>query len=71
MLLSFQDILTLCTQDWEVVCIATQDVRLVLDPRRYVLLKEQRILGDHCVRQLNGCPVQQHNIDVGCPQDSA
>jgi hypothetical protein len=70
MLPSFQDILTLCTQDREVVCIAAQDVRLVLDPRRCVLLKEQHTLDDHRVRQLNGRPVQQHNIDIGCPQDS-
>ncbi len=60
----------MCTQDWEVVCIAAQDVCLVLDPRRCVLLKDQRPLGDDRVPQLSGRPVQKHNIDVGRPQDS-
>jgi len=60
----------LCTQDWEVVCIAAQDICLVLDPRRCVLLKNQRPLCDHRVAQLSGRPVQQHNINIGRPQDS-
>jgi len=60
----------LCAQDWEVVCVAAQDICLVLDPRRCVLLKDERPLCDNRVAQLSGHPVQQHNIDVGCPQHS-
>ena len=33
------------------------------------MLKDQRPLGDDRVPQLSGRPVQQDNIDVGCPQD--
>jgi len=68
MLTSFQDILTLCTQDREIVRVPAQDVCLVLDPRRNVLLKEHRALGNDCVRQFNRRPIQQHNIDIGYPR---
>jgi len=68
MLTSSQDVITLCAQHWEIVCIPAQDVCLVLDPSRYVLLKEHRALGDDRVRQLNGHPVQQHNVDRRCSE---
>ncbi len=34
------------------------------------MLKDQGPLGDDRVAQLGGRPVQQRNVDVGCPQGS-
>jgi hypothetical protein len=68
MLTSSQDILTLCTQEGEIVSIPAQDIRLILDPRCSVLLKEYSALGDHSVCQVNGCSVEQHNVNSIRPQ---
>jgi len=50
------------------VCIPAQHVCLVLDQCGSVLLKKHCALGDDHARQVDGRPVQQHDVDVGCPQ---
>jgi len=68
--LSLQNILSLRTQDGQVVSVTAHHLSLIFDPRCDIALIEYFTLGNNSVYQFDGRLVQHDHINVHTPQDT-
>jgi hypothetical protein len=70
MILSSQNVITVCTQHRQEIAVAAQDHGLVLDASCTIPLVEYFALSNDCIGQLDWGAIQEHHVDPIPLQDT-